>query len=154
MAKNPDTKQQLESIVGQHLDEHTFDTFQVFQVVASSNTSDASVTRRSFIVARPNQCSDARVLDVYGLTQTGDDGTTTFRLSSFICLKQVNYLLPINVVATPLSAAPHFLTVRRSPLNNGTDVEIQVLTWNANGTPAPNVVFDWRCRVKIEAIVL
>jgi hypothetical protein len=154
MAKKPDTQQQLETIIGQQLNEHTVDTFQVFQVVASSNRSDAFITRRSFIVARPNQCSSGSVLDVYGLWQTGDDGTTTFRLSSFICPTNEKYVLPINVVATPLATAPRFLTVRRSLLNNGGDVEIQVSTWNPNGTPAPNVVFDWRCRAQLEVVIL
>jgi hypothetical protein len=154
MAKKPDTKQQLEAITGQQLNEHIVDTFQVFQVVASSNQSDASITKHSFIIARPNQCSDGRVLDVYGLSTTGADGTVTFRLSTFVCPTGAKYLLPINVVATPLGAAPRYLTVRRSVVNNGADLEIQVLTWNPNGTPAPNVVFDWRCRTQLEFIIL
>jgi hypothetical protein len=154
MANKPDIKQQLETIVGEQLNEHTVDTIQILRVVASSSVSDGFFTRRSFIAPVPTQCPSAPFLDVFGLSQTGDDGTTSFRLSSFICPSNQKYLLPINVVATPLATAPRFLTIRRSLLNNGTDVEIQVSTWDANGTPAPNVVFDWRCRAQLGVTIL
>ena len=33
-------------------------------------------------------------------------------------------------------------------------MEIQVLSWNPNGTPAPNPAFDRRCRGRLEFIIL
>jgi hypothetical protein len=42
-----------------------------------------------------------------------------------------------------------FLTLVHSLVDNGADVEIKVSTWDANGVAAPNVSFDWRCRVPL-----
>jgi hypothetical protein len=39
-------------------------------------------------------------------------------------------------------------------VNNGTDVEITVFSWDANGAPTPGVTFNWRCRVEHPQIFL
>ena len=40
------------------------------------------------------------------------------------------------------------MTMTHSLVNTpATDVQITVFAWDANGAPAPNVVFDWRCLV-------
>ena len=77
-----------------------------------------------------------------------------FLLSEFVCFAQVNILAePINVVATPRASTPSFLTMTHQLVkadgatNYQDDVSISVFTWDANGAAAPNVVFDWRCRV-------
>src|SRR5215510_1244623 len=63
---------------------------------------------------------------------------------------------PINIVATPRAERPVFLTVTYAPAAPEPqvhpfrpDVQITVFAWEANGTPAPNVEFDWRCRTAV-----
>jgi len=62
---------------------------------------------------------------------------------------------PINIVATPRIVKPVFVTVDYSlvmapgtPI--GIDVEIRVFTWDHTGASAPEIPFDWRCRVGFE----
>jgi hypothetical protein len=101
-------------------------------------------------------------MDISGLATTDSNGKRVFLLSEFLCFSSptsIHFQQPINVVATPQSTAPCFLTVTHSlvntgPLNAATDVEITVFTWDANGAAAPNVTFDWRCRVDIPNIIL
>jgi hypothetical protein len=85
---------------------------------------------------------------------TGSNGKTTFKLTNFICTQRELFNNPINVVATPLSSKPFFLTVKQALLNNGANVEITVFAWDANGVPAPGVTFNWRCRVELPIIIL
>jgi hypothetical protein len=77
-----------------------------------------------------------------------------FNLTNFLCPANEIYSLPINVLATPISAKPFFLTVQHELVPNGTDVKITVFAWNANGGPAAGVVFNWRCRVELPIIIL
>lgn len=167
MATKPDLKKQLEAIVGYKLNTEALQFINLIQSVASSNiTLDGSITKRSFLIASPNECSLSSLLDVSGFATSGSDGKTVFRLNSFLCpfggigpvtetpdapvtLPPPKYSQPINVVATPLSSTPCFLTLVHSLVDNGADVEITVLTWDANGVAAPNVSFDWRCRVPL-----
>jgi len=86
---------------------------------------------------------------VSGFATTASSGQSVFRLSDFICPGGEVYNYPINVIATPFSSKPFFLTVMHSLVNNGSDVEIKVFAWDANGAAAPNVSFNWRCRVEL-----
>ena len=114
-----------------------------YNVTASD---DSYVTLRSQIIARPNQCNGASLLDVSGWWYTGADGTVTLRLNDFICYR-VTFQDPVNVVATPRSAdKPAFITVEHSIVNFN-DVEMKFRIWDADGTPVPQTTFDWRCRV-------
>jgi hypothetical protein len=56
---------------------------------------------------------------------------------------------PINVVATPHSSTPCFITSQYSFINDQADVEITLSTWDPNGAAAPDIAFDWRCRVVV-----
>jgi len=95
----------------------------------------------------PNRCYASDALDVSGFTLTGDNGKVVFRLTSYLCRAAQTFTLPINILATPVSTKPVFLTVTQQLVNNGGDVEISVFAWDANGAPAPLVAFNWRCRV-------
>jgi len=167
MPTKPDLKKQLEAIVGHNLNTEALQFINLIQLVASSNiTLDGSITQSSLLIARPNECSQFRLLDVSGFATSGSDGKALFRLNSFLCpfggvgpvnptpdapatLPPPKFSQPINVVATPLSSTPSFLTLVHSLVDNGADVEIKVSTWDANGVAAPNVSFDWRCRVPL-----
>jgi hypothetical protein len=101
----------------------------------------------------PNYCNPAYLLDVSGSSRTGDDGTTALRLSSWICMEN-RLLEPANVVATPQSATPCYLTILHTLVDDAMDLEIGVSTWDAAGAPAPGVPFDWRCRVPYSITIL
>ncbi len=150
MSTTPDIKKQLEAIFGYELGADAVQFINLLQSVASSTISDGSTTQKNLIVARPNHCYQARLLDVSGFAITGSDGKSLFRLTDFLCpAGDERFFQPINVVATPLSSTPFFLTIMHSLFNNGADVEIRVFTWDANGAAAPNVSFNWRCRVEL-----
>jgi hypothetical protein len=170
MSTKPDIKKPLEAIVGHKLNTEALQFINLIESVASSNiTLDGSITKRNLLLVSPNECSPSRLLDVSGHATSGSDGKSLFRLNSFLCpfggvgpidtsdgtvplpppLPPPKFSQPINVVASPLSSTPCFLTLVHSLVDNGADVEIKVSTWDANGVAAPHVSFDWRCRVPL-----
>jgi hypothetical protein len=50
-------------------------------------------------------------------------------------------------------STPCFLTLVHSVVKNGADVEIKVATWDAGGAAAPDVTFNWRCRVAVTHLI-
>jgi hypothetical protein len=154
MAPKSDMKNQLEAILGYKVGDDTMQFIKLVQSVASSTVSDGSTTQKSLLIARPNSCYRTRLLDVSGFWITGPNGKSVFRLTDFICHTGEVFSQPINVVATPLGSTPFFLTVIHALVNNGADVEITVSAWDAGGAAAPNVWFDWRCRVEMPIIIL
>jgi hypothetical protein len=95
-------------------------------------------------------CSNIRLLDVGGIARTRADGKLEFLLSDFFC-RDFGTTVIVNFLATPLSEEPVFVTAKRQVTSN--DVKITVHSWDVNGRPAPNIVFDWRCRVPYLASV-
>ena len=165
MANKPDTKKHLEAILGHKLTDDEVQLIRfVFPVAAHTLTTDENTftTLRNLFFPSPNECRAARLLDISGIATTDNNGQRVFKLSEFICHSsrpgENRFQQPINVVATPRSTTPCFLTVTHSLVNTngleGVDVEIKVFMWDANGAPAPNVSFDWRCRVDIPNIIL
>lgn len=147
-------KEHIEGILGENVGDEALALIQLFLDVAISTETPSRTTQRNILIARPNRCIDSRVIDVSGFAQTQNNGQVTFRLSSFLCPAGEIFSLPINVLATPISEKPFFMTVMQKLLNNGTDVEITVFSWDANGAPAPNIAFNWRCRVEHPIVIL
>ena len=162
MAKKPrkaaksEAKARLEALAGYDIDEATAQSKSWWMPIGAYSFSDGLVTWRNIIRFLPKSCNDARLLDVSGVSSTGGDGKRVFRLSEFVCFGTINSLAePINVVATPLANTPGFLTAQHQLIPATVDdVEITIFAWDANGVPAPNVVFDWRCRVVSNVIIL
>lgn len=163
MIKKPDVKKALETVMGYELTEDTMQLIDLFASVASYERTDVPgnfVTRMSLIVHRPPTCEQYQgLLDVSGWWLTGSDGRSVFRLTSFICYEAPPFIYPpVTVVVTPTSSEPRFATVLHSLVKNdkdkAVDVEMQVFTWGANGAPAPNTSFNWRCRVPIQGVLL
>ena len=155
MADKIDSKKEhLEGILGEKISPEALALFPVFLDVAISTETPCTITQQSLIIARPNRCFESQAFDVSGCTHTRDNGQVVFRLSNFRCPKGEIYSAPINVLATPVSPKPVFLTVMQALVNNGTDVEITVFSWDANGAAAPNIAFNWRCRVEHLNIIL
>jgi hypothetical protein len=143
MPKDRDVKKQIEALLDHRLDPSG--GINLIEEIALYNIAEGYTTTRRF--GDPgNRCHVTRVLDVSGFGITGSDGTTQFRLSSALCLSGVALAGPINVLATPISDSPCFVTMSHS-LVNGTDVEIKVRSWGPSGAASPNVAFNWRCRV-------
>ena len=95
-------------------------------------------------------CNSATLLDVCGVSSTGADGKRVFLLSDVWCPQLEELSEPINVVVTPLSENPYFVTMTYSLVGSPgyyTDLQITVFAWNTTGTPAAAVPFHWRCRV-------
>lgn len=161
MPAKSEIKNALEAAIGHTLPEEVLELIDLLSPVASYNRTDKPgenwVTRKSLIANLPNQCDDVDLLDLSGWWMTGSDGKTRFRLTDFMCDKGAPFTYPINVVVTPISSKPYFATVLHSLVKNDAgeviDVEIQVSTWDANGAAAPNISFDWRCRVPIQKFI-
>jgi hypothetical protein len=149
-----ENKKQMEAILGEKISDDAIQLIKTRVPVAIYTKTPGITTHRHQLAALPNVCYANDVMDVSGFAVTGNNGQRVFKLSEFICSSGKDYNHPINVVATPYSAKPFFLTVQHSLLNNGEDVEITVFAWDANGAPAPEVYFNWRCRVEIPLRIL
>lgn len=151
--RKPDANKALEDLLGQKLSPDAAKLINLFQAVASYTRTPGTTTKRNVLILRPNVCYLADLLDVSGFAITGTDGTSTFWLTNFICHSGERFNQPINVVATPFSSTPCFVTMTHSLVNNGDDVEIKVASWDPGGAPAPQVAFNWRCRVELQVII-
>ena len=146
--KAGDVKKKVEALVGHRIEASGEELIRLVFAVGAFAFKDGNVTSRS-IFFPSKTCSSGRLLDASGVSSTGTDGKRVFLLSDFVCFPEFTQLTnPVNVVATPRSESPFFVTMTHSLVNTpATDVQITVFAWDANGAPAPNVVFDWRCLV-------
>jgi hypothetical protein len=152
--KAGDIKKQLEEIVGHRIDASAEQLKHLWFPVGSYDYSaldeQAHSTWQSIFLPGKN-CNEATLLDVSGVSYTLADGKRSFLISDVVCFDPVfpwALAEPVNVIATPRTEKPFFLTrthaLVASQSNN--DLQITVFAWDANGNAAPNVVFDWRCR--------
>ena len=151
-----DLKKALEAALGEELAVPVLNKLNLFTTVGafSFQRQDSFTTTQSIVVFLPKSCTAAALLDVDGFAATGTDGKAVFRLSRFVCLSSVSIGQPLNIVATPQSNAPAYLTAQHALVDNATDVEYTVFSWAPDGSPAPNVFFDWRSRVSFSDIIL
>jgi hypothetical protein len=152
--KSATKKQQLEAIMGEKLGDDAIELIQFVLPVALSTRMPSITTHRHQLIGTPNVCYQNNTLDVSGYATTGSNGQSVFRLTRFICSSGELFNFPINVVATPFSSKPFFLTVMHTIVSNGQDVEIKVFAWDPNGAAAPSITFNWRCRVELPLIIL
>jgi hypothetical protein len=152
--KSDDRQKQLEAILDRKLGDEELQLIPLTESFAIHTNTECIVSQRNIFTAGPNACSQNRVLDLSSYAATSTDGQSVFRLTKFICPAGERFRGPINIVATPFSTKPFFLTVNHSLINGGEDVEIKVFAWKPNGTPAAGVTFHWRCRVQLPLIIL
>jgi hypothetical protein len=153
-ANSANIKKELEALTGHKIDfsAEQFVKVLTYPIGAYDYTQGSAAWIR--IIFPGKNCSDAILLDVSGTSFTEADGTRVFLLSDFVCFPQVRSLAePINVVATARSTTPFFVTTTHALVNNGTDVQITIFAWDAKGAAAPDVTFDWRCRVVSNQII-
>ena len=156
--KNLDVKAHLEAIKGSKLDlpggvqVNKFNLFYVLGTVVQAvglNAVTSVVTYKDLLFDEATHERLAPSLDVSGVSSTGSDGKSVFRLMAFVPYELENVAEPIHIVATPHGSVPSFLTVAHTVMGDAEagDIEITVYAWDPNGNPAPDIVFDWRCRL-------
>lgn len=154
--KEGELKKRTEELFGKELARDALKLVKSSFSVAAYNkiTDEAYVTSKRVVFPFVKVCTPHPLFDIGGVAATGSDGKRVFRLSEFACfgtlaggVPAITFDHPINVVATPLSSEPFFVTVMHVLLPDSTDVEITVFAWDANGKAAAHVAFDWRCRV-------
>jgi hypothetical protein len=159
-AKLKELKKQLDGLAGKELDLSTEQLVQFIFPVASQSYDDTGAVTYQRIIFPGKSCQQMRLLDVAGSSSTGDDGKRVFLLSSFLCSNLNSFAAPVNLVATPRSASPCYTTttLRLVPTPNVpnafSDVEVTVFAWKPNGSPAPGISIDWRCRLVSFQIIL
>ncbi len=142
-------KKQLETLGGRDLHVPPDELINLWYPAGTYSYDDGMACWRSiFPIFRNKNCSSATLLDVSGALTTAANGQLVFPISDVVCFPLVNTLAePVNVVVTPRSTGPFFVTQTHALVNNNSDVQITVYSWDAAGKPAPGVAFDWRCRV-------
>jgi hypothetical protein len=127
--------------------------------VGATTYTDGSVTYRSLLIPR-KFCQGSTLLDASGQVVTAANGQVTFLLSSILCTLVNSFTAPVNLEATPFARTPVYVTSQYTLVPNpsapGTfnDLKITLMAWTSNGTPAPEVVIDWRCRLVSVQIIL
>ena len=155
-----DVKTQLEKATGKESDVAAEQLAFFSFPVGSSFYEENSQTTWRWIIFEGKFCnSPVRLLDATGRTATGADGKRVFLLSDFICSDTNSFAEPVFLLATPKTATACYVTLMHelvrnpdSPIFN--DLQITAFTWKPNGEPAPNIPFDWRCRVVSNIIIL
>lgn len=158
--KESELKKRTEEVFGEELAQNALERIRWVFPVAAYNF----ITERAFVTSRnvllPGKfCNPHPLFDIGGVAATGSNGKRVFRLSEFACFdswqgaQTIAFDHPINVVVTPLSSEPLFVTAGHSLLADSKDVEITVFAWDGHGNAAPNIGFDWRCRVPYSEII-
>lgn len=159
--KNIDPKEvneQVQAATGREIDIPADKLINLWYPTGVHDYTDGRLAWRSIIALFPPRCDSATLLDASGTSVTGADGKRVFLLSDVVCLPPQRLLAePINLLATPRTASPFYVTTEHSLLNPGTytsDVQITLFSWDKNGAAAPDVTFDWRCRVVSLPVIL
>jgi hypothetical protein len=155
MEISQELKKRLEAALGQEFAADAVERITWWNAVGLYSFNDGYTTWQNWFRVLPKRCDPTTILDASGWGFTGSDGQRAFRLSDFACLdKGLSLVPPINVVATAYSPAPSFLTITHSFVDNGADAEITVSAWDPNGAAAPDITFDWRCRVALSPSII
>jgi hypothetical protein len=150
--KNPDVKAHLEAIKRVNVGTRPINLFYLSGAVvqaAGINEVTSVITYRELVIGQPMFETLAPSLDVSGVEATGGGGKSIFNVMMFVPYKLKNLAQPVHIVATPHGSVPSFLTVEHTLVGDSEagDIEITVYAWDHNGNPAPDVLFDWRCRL-------
>ena len=153
-------RKDLQDIAGKEVDISPDRLINFIFPIASSSFDDPGDVTFERIFFPGKSCSPMRLLDVAGNSSTAADGKRVFLLSDFLCSTNNSFAAPVNLVATPRSTSPCYATTTLNLVPNPSapnffsDVQITVLSWSPNGSPAPNISVDWRCRLVSFQIIL
>jgi hypothetical protein len=152
-------RRRLGDLAGEDLELTDQQILNFFFPVAMTTYTDGSVTFRHLVIPR-KFCQTATLLDASSQNGTGGSGSVTFLLSSILCSTGNNFTGPVNLEATPVTRSPIYVTSRYALVPNPgapgsfNDLQITLMTWAANGSPAPDVAVDWRCRLVSVPVIL
>lgn len=153
-------KTQLEKISGKEIDASA-EQLKLFSFPVGSAfyEENSQVASRRIIFPGKFCTSPVTLLDASGHSSTGGDGKRVFRLRDFICSDLNSFSEPVFLLATPKTTSACYITLTHHLIQNPdnstfNDVEITAFTWKPNGEAAPNIAFDWRCRVVSNPIIL
>lgn len=130
-----------------------------FYPVGVTTYTDGSVTFRNLIFPR-QFCRDATLLDASGQAFTSGSGNATFLLSGILCSIVNSFDGPVNLEATPVTVSPIYVTSQHALVpdpgapGSFNDLKITLMAWAADGSPAPEVAVDWRCRLVSFPVIL
>ena len=155
-AKLAELRQHLESVSGQPIGASDDQLLQLFYRVSLSSYEDGTIMSRS-IIFPGKSCTQASTLpasflDVSSSGSTDATGRRTFLLTDFICSTVNSFAAPVTLLVTPNTETACYATMTHTlvPAPNAqgfSDLKFTVFTWRTNGRPAPNISFDWRCRL-------
>jgi hypothetical protein len=155
-AKLAELRQHLENISGQEIDASEEQLLQLFFRVSLSSSEDGTIMSRR-IIAPGKSCTEASTLpasflDVSSSASTDASGRRTFLLTDFICSTVNSFAGPVSLVVTPNTRTACYATMTHTMVPDPNapgfnDLQVTVSTWSADGQPAPNISFDWRCRL-------
>ena len=98
------------------------------------------------------RCDDTTAIDLGGWATTDDNGKRIWQLSDFVCdADSYVYRRPVSFVATPLSETPVSVTV--SIRSTGSDLIVDIFSWDTSGAAAPRVAFSWRCWAEANRVI-
>ena len=152
-APAPTTKSHLEALAGRPISPivpvgaislfYFLGSVVGIQDLANQELPSSFVTWKNLIFDQATHTTDVSMLDVTGVSGTGLDGKSVFLLTTFVG-SEIDAAEPVNFTATVRGNAPSILSWEYRLANS--DLEVTVYAWDLQGNPAPNVVFDWRCR--------
>jgi len=158
-AKLAELKKQIEEVVGKEIEADP-DQLAVFAFPAGAAYYEegSQVLWRRIIFPGSFCVSPVTLLDASGRSLTGSNGTVKFLLSNFICSDINSFSEPVHLLGTPQVTKACYVTMTHAivpdPVHQGyNDVEITAYAWGPNGKPAPEISFDWRCRVVSNPII-
>jgi len=161
--KLAELKKQLEEVTGREIDaspeQLAIFAFPVGSAFYAAADESAEVLWRRIIFPGKFCVTPVRLLEASGRSTTGSDGKSVFLLSEFICSGANEFSEPVYLLATPHVATACYMTMtheiipRDPPSPPFNDVRITAYSWAPNGIAAPNISFDWRCRVPSAEII-
>ena len=109
------------------------------------------ITWKNLVIPQATHESLAPSLDMTGVSTTDSNGKSVFGVAALLPYKIQHLAEPVTIVATPHGSVPSFLTAEHTfvvdpSTSQVSDLEITVQAWDPNGSPSPDVTFDWRCR--------
>ena len=149
--KNEGLSRYFEEIIGREIPAPEAGEVTITERVASYMVNPGFITSREIGTTGSSTkgCQEMNLLDVGGAFRTDSEGKVEFLLSDFFCNlsngSAAGFLYPVNIVATPRLLTPIFISAHAAPASAGSDVSITVATFKADGTPAPNIPFGFRC---------
>lgn len=150
-----DLKKHFEAILGRELVGGFGDEVALRETLGLYSIEEGNATSREIGVtgSSTKRCGKSSLLSIGGLSLVGVQGKAELRLGDFHC-ERLGFLHPVIVVATSRTTSPVFVTAVPTIIDNGRDVQIVLHTWAPDGSPAPNVLVTWLCRVQSLPVIL